>query len=75
MSRIVPVEELDLIERVISEHPEGIGISTLERELAHRLSKVLNRRTLQRRIERLLADKRGACQESCHLGHSLGRLF
>ena len=58
MSRIVPVEELDLIEQTISEHPEGIGISALERALSLRLSKVLNRRTLQRRIERLLADKR-----------------
>ena len=58
MSRTVPSEELDLIERVISEHPEGIGISALERALAHHLPKVFNRRTLQRRIERLLADKR-----------------
>ncbi|MBW2370672.1 MAG: Fic family protein [Deltaproteobacteria bacterium] len=58
MTRIVPTEELDLIERVISEHPEGIGISALERVLAHHLPKVLNRRTLQRRIKRLLSDKR-----------------
>ncbi|MCP4603950.1 MAG: Fic family protein [Proteobacteria bacterium] len=58
MSRIVPTEELDLIEQMISEHPEGIGISTLERVLARHLPKVLNRRTLQRRIERLLAGKR-----------------
>lgn len=27
MSRIVPAEEFDLIEQVISKHPEGIGIS------------------------------------------------
>ena len=32
MSRIVPTEELDLIERVISEHPEGLGISALEKQ-------------------------------------------
>ena|GEM_PF-2448524 len=58
MPRIVPAEEFDLIEQVISEFPEGIGISALEKALALHLPKVLNRRTLQRRLERLLADKR-----------------
>jgi len=58
MSRMMPAEELDLIERVISEHPEGIGISALEKALYNRLPKALNRRTLQRRLERLLADMR-----------------
>jgi len=57
MSRTVPAEELALIERVISEHPGGIGISALERALAHHLSNV-NRRTLQRRLKRLLEDRR-----------------
>jgi len=33
MSRFMPAEELNLIERVISEHPEGIGISALEKAL------------------------------------------
>ena len=58
MSRIVPAEEFDLIEQAISECPEGIGISALEKVLALHLPKALNRRTLQRRLERLLADKR-----------------
>jgi hypothetical protein len=58
MSRIVPDEELDLIERVILEHPEGIGTSAIERGLSHHSPKALNRRTLQRRLKRLLADKR-----------------
>ena len=58
MSRIVPAEEFNLIEQVISEHPEGIGISVLEKALAVKLLKALNRRTLQRRLKRLLADKR-----------------
>jgi hypothetical protein len=56
MSRIVPAEEFDLIEQVISEYPDGIGISALEKALALQLPKALNRRTLQRRLERLLAD-------------------
>ncbi len=58
MSRILPAEELDLIERIISEHSEGIGISTLEKSLTGHLPKALNRRTLQRRIKQLLIDKR-----------------
>jgi len=62
MSRIVPAEEFDLIEQVISECPEGIGISALEKALALHLPKALNRRTLQRRLERLLADKRIATE-------------
>lgn len=58
MSRSVPAEELDLIEQVIAEHPGGIGISALEQALYCRLPKMLNRRTLQRRLERLLAEAR-----------------
>ena len=58
MPRIVPAKELDLIAQVISAHPEGIGISALERALAHHLPRTLNRRTLQRRLEHLIADKR-----------------
>ena len=54
MSRNVPHEELDIIERVVSEYPEGIGISALERALAPLL--IVNRRTLQRRLKRLVED-------------------
>ncbi len=57
MPRIVPAEELNQIERVISEFPEGIGISALERALALHLPGV-NRRTLQRRLQRLLQEGR-----------------
>ena len=57
MSRIVPAEELDLIERLISEHPEGLGISALEIALAAH-SPHINRRTLQRRLKRLQEDRR-----------------
>jgi hypothetical protein len=58
MPRTVSAEELALIERLIAEHPEGIGISALERALTPHLPKVVNRRTLQRRLERLLTEKR-----------------
>jgi hypothetical protein len=57
MARLVPAGELDLIERVVSEYPEGIGISALEQALAPHLLKV-NRRTLQRRLQRLLQENR-----------------
>jgi hypothetical protein len=57
MARLVPIDELDLIERVVSEYPEGIGISALEKVLAQHLLKV-NRRTLQRRLQRLLQENR-----------------
>jgi len=57
MSRIVPTEELNLIERVISEHPEGLGISALEKALTNHLPNI-NRRTLQRRLKRLQEDSR-----------------
>ena len=70
MSRVVPAEELDLIEQLISEYPEGIGISALEKALALHLTKALNRRTLQRRLERLLADKRIATE-----GESIALLY
>lgn len=58
MSRIVPAEELDLIERVIAEHPEGIARSALGKKVAQHLPKAFNRRTLQRRLKRLLEDRR-----------------
>lgn len=57
MSRIVPAEQLNLIARVISEHPEGIGISALEKALANHFPDI-NRRTLQRRLNRLQEDGR-----------------
>ncbi|PID72281.1 MAG: cell filamentation protein Fic [Desulfobulbus propionicus] len=57
MSRTVPKEELNLIERVISKYPEGVGISALETALAnHQLH--INRRTLQRRLKKLQDENR-----------------
>lgn len=57
MSRIMPAEELDLIERLVSEHPEGLGISALEKALTGHLPGI-NRRTLQRRLKRLQEEGR-----------------
>ena len=57
MSQVVPAEEYDLIAQVIAEHPEGLGISALEKALGPYLI-TLNRRTLQRRLNRLLGHGR-----------------
>ena len=52
------VEELEEILSLIAEKPEGIGISSLEGILAQRSATKPNRRTLQRRLERLLKENR-----------------
>ncbi len=70
MSRLVPAEELDIIEKLISEYPKGIRISVLEKVLTHHWSKTLSRRTLQRRLERLLIDKRITTE-----GESISRVY
>ncbi|XCN75262.1 MAG: Fic family protein [Candidatus Electrothrix aestuarii] len=57
MSRRIPAEELDVIAHVLAEHPQGLGISALEKKLFTRLP-YINRRTLQRRLKRLLEEKR-----------------
>jgi len=57
MPRIVPARELDLIAGVISNYPNGVGITEIEKKLVNILPG-MNRRTLQRRLMRLLKDKR-----------------
>ena len=57
MPRIVSNKELNVIEQVISEHPEGIGISALEKALSPQLENI-NRRTLQRRLKNLQKNNR-----------------
>ena len=58
MSRTTPSEELDLIESIVAVHPRGIGISDIEAEMARRQNAKVNRRTLQRRLQKLTATKR-----------------
>lgn len=50
-------ENLALIETLITERPQGIGIAALEKALAQRTGTTVQRRTLQRRLERLLKDR------------------
>ena len=58
MSRTTPSKELDLIESIVAAHPRGIGISDIEAEMARRQNAKVNRRTLQRRLQKLIAAKR-----------------
>jgi hypothetical protein len=52
-----PASELQTILDIVLEHPDGIGISALENALAQRLGKSMIRRTLQRKLNRLIDDQ------------------
>ncbi|MBK5913159.1 Fic family protein [Rhodocyclus purpureus] len=54
MPRATPTEELELIESIIAAHPSGIRIADIEAEIARRQGDKLNRRTLQRRLQKLI---------------------
>ena len=54
MSTEASNQDLGLITQIIARHPSGIGIAALEDELAQMYQVRLNRRTLQRRLRKLL---------------------
>jgi len=58
MGRLTPVEELKQIESIIAAHPSGIGIAGIEAEIEQREGDKLNRRTLQRRLNKLVQAQR-----------------
>jgi hypothetical protein len=58
MPRATRSEELQLIESIVAAHPNGIRISDIESEMVHRQSGTLNRRTLQRRLQKLIEAHR-----------------
>ncbi len=51
-------QELDAILGAIAQSPEGVGIAELENAAAQYLGRPLIRRTLQRRLDLLMADKK-----------------
>ena len=57
MPRATPTEELGLIESIVSAHPAGIGIAGIEAEMGRRRGVKPNRRTLQRRLQKLINDQ------------------
>jgi hypothetical protein len=58
MPRTTPSEELQLIESIVADHPNGIRISDIEAEMTRRQGVKLNRRTLQRRLQKLIEAQR-----------------
>ncbi|MHB8949292.1 MAG: hypothetical protein ACYC4S_09530 [Rhodoferax sp.] len=56
MPRATPTEELKLIESIVAGHPSCMGISAIEAEMERRQGGKPNRRTLQRRLQRLIVD-------------------
>ena len=57
MPRTTSVEELKLIESIVTAHPNGIGIADIEAEIARRQGGKPNRRTLQRRLKKLIDEE------------------
>lgn len=53
MPRQTPAQELDALEALVAQSPGGLGISALEAVLAQ-TSTTFNRRTLQRRLQKLI---------------------
>ena len=58
MPRATLTEELKLIESIVAAHPSGIGITAIEAEIARRQGYKPNRRTLQRRLQKLIDEQR-----------------
>jgi len=51
-------EELQLIEAIVAAHPNGLHISDIEAEIDRRQGTKPQRRTLQRRLQKLIAQQR-----------------
>ena len=70
MARNLPAQERETILTIVAEHPGGVGISELYAALAHRLPHPIHRRTLQRRLDRLMAEAQIAAS-----GASIARVY
>ena len=62
MSRTLPTEELQLIESIVAAQPGGLQIAEIEKEIERLQGQKLNRRTLQRRLQKLIQSKRLTAQ-------------
>lgn len=56
MASKLPAQERETILAIVAEHPGGVGISELDAALAQRLPQPIHRRTLQRRLDLLMAE-------------------
>lgn len=72
MPPVTLTEELNRIESIVAAHPDGIGITAIEAEIMQRYGDRLNRRTLQRRLGKLIEEQRVATEgESIALVYKL----
>lgn len=62
MARLSLTEELRLIESIVAGFPNGIGISAIELEMERLQGRKPNRRTLQRRLYKLIEQQRLATE-------------
>lgn len=51
-------DEIQLIESIVAAHPNGIAISGIEADMERRQGTKPNRRTLQRRLQKLIGEQR-----------------
>lgn len=58
MSRATQIKALQMIEAIVAAHPNGIGISDIAAEMARLQYAPMNRRALQRRLQKLIETKR-----------------
>lgn len=70
MARNVSAADADVILTLVAEHPEGIGIAALEDALAQRGGQPMVRRTVQRRLDRLISEQKLLTQ-----GESVARVY
>lgn len=70
MARNVSPTDADVILALVAEHAEGMGIAALEGALAQRGGQPMVRRTLQRRLDRLIGEQKLVTQ-----GESVARVY
>jgi len=58
VSRVTQIKALQMIESIVAAHPNGIGISDIAAEMARHQYPPMNRRALQRRLQKLIETKR-----------------
>jgi len=58
MTRATLTEEIELIETIVAAHPGGIGVAGIEAAMALHQGDKPNRRTLQRRLQKLIDGQR-----------------
>jgi Fic family protein len=58
MPRVTPTEELLEIEAIVAKQPHGLGVAAIEAEMERLYGRKPHRRTLQRRLQKLVVQNR-----------------